>query len=162
MPASSGLRIPEYTDYSELQGNHQAFVDRYLELGDSIKAAAAAGYKDSNGFSLKQKANKLRRFLAHIIDQRMEEYAKGTDMALLGVNVLKELAHNADSETVRLNAAKEIVNRCMAPAAQKKEVTHKVQVSSLTNEELDKRIAALQQELTGNVIDVTPEKATDA
>jgi len=154
---ASGLVIPDYEYYDQLQANHKAFVDRYLECGDSILAAERAGYKESANASLKYKANTLRKNLAHIIDERMEDYAKSTDMALLGLNVIKELAHNAESEQVRFNAAKEIVSRVIAPQTQKREVTHNVRVSKLDDNQIESRIAELQKEL-GMVIDVEPEK----
>lgn len=154
-----GITIPEYTHYSELQGNHKAFVDRYLETGDSFRAAQLAGYKDSKQYPLKQKASKLRRELSHIIDARVQDYAKSVDMALLGLNVIKELAHNADSEQVRLKAATEIVNRCISPETKKTEITHKVQISKMTDDDLDKRIEQLREELYGK--DVTPKQNSD-
>lgn len=159
------LKIPDVETYDELPANHRAFVDYYLKTGDATAAAYDAGYREpksdkSFNASLKQKGRVLRAGLAHIIDAELLSYARGTDMTLLGINVLKQLAQSAESETVRLNAAKEIVNRNVEPQAQKKEVTHKVQVSNMTDEEIDKRIAKLQGELTGNIIDVTPEEVT--
>jgi phage terminase small subunit len=165
MPSSQQLKIPEVEIYEDLSANHQAFIDYYISSGDAEAAAYRAGYRErtgKNGLTLAYKARKLRNGLAHIIDQKVEEYARGADMKVLAVTVLKQLAEGAESETVRLNAAKEIANRTMASEASKREITHKVQISSLTDEALDARIAKLKAELNDNVIDVTPEEVTDA
>lgn len=166
---SAALSIPEDATYDSISHQHRVFVDKFLETGNALLAAEHAGYKDgrapkdpnkkSTNASLKQKASKLRRELACVIDERLPYYARSADMAILGLNVLKELAQNADSETVRMNSAKEIVNRCVEPLTQKKEVTHNVRHGALKDEDLDKRIEALRQQLNGNVIDVTPEEA---
>ena len=161
------ISVREGATYETLAAQHKNFVDKFIETGNAVLSAEFAGYADGMktekyNASIKAKARKLREMLAHIIDERVQVYARSADMAVLGLNVLKQLAQEADSETVRLNAAKEIVSRCIEAQTQKKEVTHKIKLSDLKDEDLDKRIEALRQELNGNVIDVTPEEVSAA
>lgn len=156
-------KVREDATYDTLSPSQRQFVDRYMETCDPIEAAEYAGYKGGDGKNtapLEQKARHLRKELAFIIDDRIEHYARSADFALLGINVLKQMAQQAESETVRLNAAKEIVNRTLQAPVQRKEITHNHTLSKLTTEDLDARIRVLQQKLlpAGVTVDAPSEK----
>lgn len=147
------ITLREDATYENLHPAQRAFVDRFLETGDAIEAARVAGYRDGGKkqTSLSQKAKALRRELAVIIDDRIEHYARSADFCLLAVNTLKYLAQHAESETVRLNAAKEIANRTLQAPVQRKEVTHNHRLARMSTEDLDARISELRERLNQGV-----------
>lgn len=157
MPGLHHLKINGDLPYEELPPAHRSFVDRFIETGDVVKSAEAAGYTDSSksgGATLKMKGDKIRRELASVIDQQIASYARSADIAILGMGTLRELAKNAESETVRMNAAKELLSRSLEGKTERKEVTHTVKVQHLDDEALDARIAKLRKELDASVVAV--------
>lgn len=149
MPSITSLNRP----FEELPRRRQIFVEQYVLSGDVLQAYLAAGYKKSAN-SL-QKALQYRSQMREHIVKKTRELAESTDMAILGMKTVRELAINADSEAVRLQAGKELMARALPEAP--KEVTHNHthEIRNLTDEEIDKRIARLAGDLA---IDVTPEK----
>lgn len=142
--------------WEELPKQHRDFVARYVAHGDAVKAALEVGYKDNS--YLTERARNLRNILSNHIDQYTKKYIRSADMTILGTHVIKALAQSADSETVRLNAAKELLVRS-SPEVKESKVTHDVNYNNLPDSALDKRIAEIQeklQKLGGNVIDVSP------
>lgn len=141
--------------FNELPKRNQEFVKEYVRCGDELKAYIAVGYKESR--LSKQKARELKKQLSRFIADEVKNYASSTDMAILALNRLADLAENSDSDAVKLQASKEILTRCGLDAP--KEVTINHTTKNLTDEEIDKRLAKLSKDLGYNVIDVTPEKA---
>ena len=85
------------------------FIDTFVETGDYLLSIREAGLKDEkNPFKLKLKAKELvvenKAEINKKFQQRMKE---GGPQAL---TVIEQLMHS-DSDTVKLNAAKEILDR---------------------------------------------------
>ena len=83
---------------TDLTNQRQVFVEEYVRSGDHLKAAKKAGYKDTH--TLRNQACKLRRECA---DQITEELHRNfAEIAPRALNILSDLAENAESESVRL------------------------------------------------------------
>ena len=75
----------------------QVFVEEYVRSGDYLEAAKKAGYKDTH--TLRNPTCKLRRECA---DQITEELHRNfAEIAPRALNILSDLAENAESESVR-------------------------------------------------------------
>jgi len=83
------------------------FIENYCETGDAVQSAVNAGYKNSH--TIVNQAWKLKRELSREISKRMLE--KFVDKAPVAFGTLTELMNESDSDTVRLQAAKDIMDR---------------------------------------------------
>lgn len=114
---------PAMLELTEMQ---QRFVYALVELGgDATKAAAHAGYSRGNGNHQTVEAHRNMhnpKVLAAIREEADKRIRGG---ALLGASVLIQLTQHADTDTVRLKAATELLNRTGLSFVQKHEVTHK-------------------------------------
>jgi len=113
-------------------------VDNHLE---PLEAFKASGYTCNQGKSLaKNRSKRLQRHLWLHIEKRIKE--KVSETATLAVAVLEKLMTDADSENVRLNAARDILSRAGYDAVHKQETTVK-EVNELSDDELDAQIERL-------------------
>ena len=106
-------------------------------------ALRAAGYSKDQS---KHRSKRLQRHLWLHIEDRIKQ--RVGDTATLALNTLEELMRNAESENVKLNAARDILSRAGYDATQRRETTIK-EVSELSDEELDQQIEKLS---SGNVL----------
>tara|TARA_R100000656_G_scaffold75034_1_gene55673 strand:+ start:81 stop:545 length:465 start_codon:yes stop_codon:yes gene_type:complete len=83
------------------------FIDFYCESGDAMQSAINAGYKNSH--TLRNQAWKLKKELAIEINKKMLE--KFVDKAPVAFNSLVSLMKDSESDTVKLQAAKDIMDR---------------------------------------------------
>ena len=83
------------------------FIENYCETGDAVQSAISAGYKNSH--TIVNQAWKLKRDLSKEISKRMQE--KFVDKAPIAFGTLIELMNSSDSDTVRLQASKDIMDR---------------------------------------------------
>lgn len=142
--------------YEDLPPRKKEFIKQYVRTGDARKAYLAAGYKESRATA--KKASEMRLELTRHIAEAVREYARSSDMAILGLNTLEKIAKESDSDAARLNAAKELLERSLPEAPKEVNVNHNVR--NLSDEQLDAKLAKLTKELRGDAaIDVTPEKA---
>ena len=88
-----------------LTNQRQVFVEEYVRSGDHLEAAKKAGYKDTH--TLRNQACKLRRE-DEITDELHRNFAEIAPRAL---NILSDLAENAESESVRLGATRDLLDR---------------------------------------------------
>ena len=149
--------------YEDLPKKQRAFIDEIILTGDAVKAYLAAGYKD--GPNAKAKAAQMKSRLRTHIAQAARDLSESVDMAILGLKTVRELAESAESEAVKLKAAIALVERGMPdrPAEVHHTHDHQHHVSTLSPEDLDKRIRALTAQLhqeQGEVIDAVPESST--
>ncbi len=92
---------------TDLTNQWQLFVEEYVRSGDHLEAAKKAGYKDTH--TLRNQACKLRRECAdEIADELHRNFAEIAPRAL---NILSDLAENAESESVRLGATRDLLDR---------------------------------------------------
>ena len=107
------------------------------------QAYFAAGYSKDQS---KHRSKRLQRHLWLHIEDRIKQRVGET--ATLALNTLEELMRNAESENVKLNAARDILSRAGYDATQRRETTIK-EVSELSDEELNQQIEKLS---SGNVL----------
>jgi len=85
----------------------QKFIEYYCETGEQLESARRAGYKNTP--ALYHQAYKLKRELAPEIAKRMAE--RFADKAPTALNTINELMLNSDSDAIRLQAAKDMMDR---------------------------------------------------
>ena len=85
----------------------QKFIEYYCETGEQLESARRAGYKDTP--ALYHQAYKLKRELGPEIVKRMAE--RFADKAPSALNTINELMLNSDSDAIRLQASKDIMDR---------------------------------------------------
>ena len=90
-----------------ITAKQQKFIEFYCESGDAVQSAVNAGYKNSH--TIVNQAWKLKRELSREISKRMQE--KFVDKAPVAFGTLIELMNSSDSDTVRLQASKDIMDR---------------------------------------------------
>lgn len=129
--------------FNRLPKRKREFVKAYVRSGDAKVAYRAAGYKE--GRSMLSRCSALMRELTPYLAQAHKDYLEGVEMAILGSRVVAELATGADNETVRLNAAKELLSRAAPEDAKETTVNHVHK--TLTNAQVDDRIRELQDQL---------------
>ena len=83
----------------------EKFIDTFVATGDYLVSMQEAGYKDKNPYQLQVRAKKLVEENREEVDKRFHARLKeGGPRAL---SVIEQLMHS-ESDTVKLNAAKEI------------------------------------------------------
>ena len=92
---------------SNLTNQRQVFVEEYVRSGDHLDAAKKAGYKDTH--TLRNQACKLRRECADDISEEL--HRNFAEIAPRALNILSDLTENAESESVRLGAARDLLDR---------------------------------------------------
>ena len=132
---------PKAADAQLTEREHQfviELVDNHLDPEDAFYKA---GYTapNSNG---KNRAKRLQRHLWLHIEKRIKERVGET--ATLALTVLERLMREAESENVKLNAARDILSRAGYDAVHKQETVVK-EVTDLTDAELDEQIERLSQ-----------------
>jgi hypothetical protein len=130
-PIDKELTEKEANFIVELVDNHREPIDAFF----------ASGYvcKQSRNHA-NNRAKRVQRHLWLHIEKRIKE--KVSETATLAVSVLESLMREADSENVRLNAARDILSRAGYDAVHKQETTVK-EVTELSDKELDEQIARL-------------------
>lgn len=153
MPRSSVATISSPPSYEDLPKRQREFIESYVRTGDALQSYLSVGYKDSK--AAKNNAIDLRRRLHHYIGDAVSRYARSNDLAILGLRALSDLVSSAESEGVKLAAAKELVRLTVPDEPKEVTVNHNHTVAKLTDEQIDRRLAQLHRELTEK--DVTPE-----
>jgi hypothetical protein len=92
---------------TNLTNQRQVFVEEYVRSGDHLDAAKKAGHKDTH--TLRNQACKLRRECADDISEEL--HRNFAEIAPRALNILSDLAENAESESVRLGATRYLLDR---------------------------------------------------
>jgi hypothetical protein len=131
--------------FNDLPKRQREFLKHYVRLGDAREAYGKAGYT-ANSRSTQARVSKLMRELAPYLSEAFQRYIEGVEIGILGVKVIKDLAENAESEAVKLNAAKELKALSIKddPA---ETVVHNVHHASLSNEQIEDRLSELRKQL---------------
>ena len=125
---------------TNLTNQRQVFVEEYVRSGDHLEAAKKAGYKDTH--TLRNQACKLRRECAdEITDELHRNFAEIAPRAL---NILSDLAENAESESVRLGATRDLLDRAGFRPVDRHEIVKEKSV-----EELNAQLVSLVGEKWG-------------
>ena len=111
----------------------EKFIDSFVETGDYLVSMREAGFKDKNPYKLKLQGKALVIENKEEIDKKFQQRLReGGPRAL---TVIEQLMHS-ESDTVKLNAAKEILDRGGYKAYNENDPTRTV-------EELNAQLVAL-------------------
>jgi len=112
---------------TDLTNQRQVFFEEYVRSGDHLEAAKKAGYKDTH--TLRNQACKLRRECAdELADELHRNFAEIAPRAL---NILSDLAENAESESVRLGATRDLLDRAGFRPVDRHEIVKEKSVEEL-------------------------------
>lgn len=116
-------------------GKQELFVEQYCLTGNATRAAELAGYG-----SPKQRGYELKNKFAFEIEERTRKMIQ--DCVPGALSQLKSLSESAESESVRLGAVKDILDRAgMKPADRiQQEISH---VEGKSTDELKQELEAL-------------------
>ena len=114
----------------------EAFIESYCQTGNATKAAIQAG--DSQATS-KQQGHVLKNKFAKEIEQRIKKMVQ--DAVPAAVSQISILAQTATSEQVRLNAAKDILDRAGLKPADR--IEQKISHDDKSLDELRRELEAL-------------------
>jgi phage terminase small subunit len=113
----------------------ETFIEQYILHGNAARAAESAGYAHP-----KQRGYELKNKFASEIEERTKKMIK--DAVPSAMRMLQRLAEEAESESVRLGAVKDILDRAGLKPTEKiqQEIS---QVEQKSTEELQKELQAL-------------------
>jgi len=111
------------------------FIENYVLTGNATKSAIASGYSERTA---KVKGSQLKAQLRHEILEATQKVL--ADKIPEGLNWLTELAREAESESVRLGAIKDLLDRAGLKPVERIETTT---VEQMSDEEIKKEIDAL-------------------
>ncbi len=92
---------------TDLTNQRQIFVEEYVRSGDHLYAAKKAGYKDTH--TLRNQACNLRKECSEEITEEL--HYNFAEIAPRVLNILTDLSENAESESVRLGAPRDLLDR---------------------------------------------------
>ena len=111
------------------------FIEHYSITGNATQSAIEAGYSEKTA---KQKGYELKKNLRHEINDQTQKVL--ADKIPQNLHFLSELAEKAESESVRLAAVKDILDRAGLKPVERSEVTT---VERMSNEEIQRELDAL-------------------
>ena len=117
-----------------LTEQRQIFIKEYCALGDDVEAARRAGYSEK---TVANQACKLKRELASEIREELNHNFVG--YAPKALQTLQELAESSPSESVRLQASRDLLDRAGFKPADRHELIGK----SKTHDELKAELVGL-------------------
>ena len=112
---------------NNLTKQRQVFVEEYVRSGDHLEAAKKAGYKDTH--TLRNQACKLRRECADEITEEL--HRNFAEIAPRTLNILTDLVENAESESVRLGATRDLLDRAGFRPVDRHEIVKEKSVEEL-------------------------------
>ena len=128
--------------FEERQERDEEFIRQYVELGGNATAAAKAiGVSASSASTT---GNRMKKRLWQEIQIEIKSSIEThVPKALHG---LVQLADGADSETVRLNAIKDLLDRGGLKPTEKQQVEYKSPTDDMTTEEIKTELNSLHQQ----------------
>lgn len=111
--------------YEELTDKQKRFAENYLEVSNGTRAALAAGYSESGAATESSrllKNDKVRAYIDELQAERRETIQNTLKkQAVEAVEILLELARSAESENVKMQAVKDILDRAGYKPTEKSE-----------------------------------------
>ena len=89
--------------------NTEKFIDSFVETGDYIYSMKEAGCKEKNSYKVKLQGRELLEQNRDEVDKKFNARLKEGGPKALGV--IERLMSTSESDTVKLNAAKEMLDR---------------------------------------------------
>ena len=87
----------------------EKFISTFVESGDYLSSMREAGYTEKNVYKLKLMGQELLQQNKDEVDKRFQQRLRQGGPSAL--NVIQGLMDTSESDTVRLNSAKEILDR---------------------------------------------------
>jgi phage terminase small subunit len=132
------------------------FVGFFVETGDAHQAALLTGYAEGTARTAGTEILALPHIALAIARAARLRLARGVPLAL---NTLEHLVGKAQSEKVRLDAAKAVLDRAglVPPKDQEDRSTIATPLHEMTTEDLRAMVHRLEDELVGRAKTVTSE-----
>ena len=113
----------------------QKFIDHFVLTGNASQSAVDAGYSEKTS---RQKGHELKNLYRSEIMQATQKLL--TDQVPAGLRWLSELAESAESESVRLGAIRDLLDRAGLKPVERVETTT---IEKMSNEEIERELNAL-------------------
>jgi|TARA_R100000656_G_scaffold96010_1_gene69730 phage terminase small subunit len=114
----------------------EKFVDHFCLTGNATQAAIEAGYSQKTA---KQQGHRLKNQLGQAIEEKIKKLLLAK--IPLGINWLLELAESSQSDSVRLGAVKDLLDRAGLKPIERIEQTN---VENKSRDEILKELDALR------------------
>ena len=111
------------------------FIEHYCRTGNATQSAIHAGYSEKGAV---QAGHRLKKQFNDQIQERVKRMVQ--DMVPISLSAIKSLIEQGDSESVRLAAAKDILDRSGLKPVDRVETTN---IEQMSDEEIQRRIDAL-------------------
>ena len=112
---------------TDFTNQRHVFVEEYVRYGDHLEAAKKAGYRDTH--TLRNQACKLRRECAEEITEEL--HRNFAEIAPRALNILTDLAENPESESVSLDATRDLLDRAGFRPVDRHEIVKEKSVEEL-------------------------------
>ena len=129
--------------HGHLTEQRKHFVEAYCRLGNGTLAAKEAGYKDSP--SLVNQASKLKRELSSEIAEELT--ANFMSAAPKALSILMDLAENSASDSVKFQAAKDLLDRAGFRPIDRREEIRPQRTSAELEAEIKRLVGSEKAEL---------------
>jgi len=113
----------------------QKFIDHFVLTGNASQSAVDAGYSAKTA---RQKGHELKNLYRTEIVQATQKLL--TDQVPAGLRWLSELAESAESESVRLGAIRDLLDRAGLKPVERVETTT---IEKMSTEEIERELNAL-------------------
>ena len=113
----------------------QKFIDYFALTGNASQSAIDAGYSEKTA---RQKGHELKNLYRNEIVQATQKLL--TDQVPAGLRWLSELAESAESESVRLGAIRDLLDRAGLKPVERVETTT---IEKMSTEEIERELNAL-------------------
>ena len=113
----------------------QKFIDHFVLTGNASQSAVDAGYSEKTS---RQKGHELKNLYRSEIMQATQKLL--TDQVPAGLRWLNELAESAESESVRLGAIRDLLDRAGLKPVERVETTT---IEKMSSEEIERELNAL-------------------
>ena len=113
----------------------QKFIDHFVLTGNASQSAVDAGYSEKTS---RQKGHELKNLYRSEIVKATQKLL--TDQVPAGLRWLSELAESAESESVRLGAIRDLLDRAGLKPVERVETTT---IEKMSSEEIERELNAL-------------------
>jgi hypothetical protein len=113
----------------------QKFIDYFVLTGNASQSAVDAGYSEKTS---RQKGHELKNLYRSEIVKATQKLL--TDQVPAGLRWLSELAESAESESVRLGAIRDLLDRAGLKPVERVETTT---IEKMSTEEIERELNAL-------------------
>ena len=113
----------------------QRFIDHFVLTGNASQSAIDAGYSEKTA---RQKGHELKNLYRSEIVKATQKLL--TDQVPAGLRWLSELAESAESESVRLGAIRDLLDRAGLKPVERVETTT---IEKMSTEEIERELNAL-------------------